>query len=290
MVKILAPTLLLSLALMNSACLNQISGHGPVNSPIVPESRVDLSPSALSFQEHLQPLLESHCSNCHGSLQAPFIAYTDEVLKNHDNVLAASIVNFKSINSSKLVQQLRLGHNCWSGDCNTDANEMYGAIEQWALAREITPQPEGFTTLAQVVPAAAASGLTTMNFDLREANSDLPIDSQMSLQIRRFDTFSYQIRSPRIISPQALRIKNINILINGVPAHTGGSFTFIDSTTSASAAPGVLLSSSSILVSVGLGLDLNPDNTPQGGPDEDDIQIHFEVLEPYAEPDEVKEF
>jgi hypothetical protein len=259
--------------------MNQVGGAGSGNVSVVGSGDDDLSVSALAFQTHLQPILENHCSNCHGSFQAPFIAYTDDVELNHDNVLAGSLVNFNNIQSSKLVQQLRLGHNCWSSDCDTDADEMADAIVEWAVARGVTPEPEGLITEAQEVPEGADLALTLMTFDLTEANPELPIGSQLTLQIRRFDSFSYQIRNPRIIAPAALRVTNMNVLINGLEAHSGGTYTLLDLLAPVTASPGFLLSSSSILVSIGLGNPLNPDNTPTGGPGEDVIQIQFEVIQ-----------
>jgi hypothetical protein len=270
---------LLFLTFSLTACMNQVGGAGSGNVSIVGDGDDELSASALAFKNHLQPLLAENCSNCHGAFQAPFIAYTDDVELNHDNVLAGSLADFNNVESSKLVSQLRLGHNCWTTSCNSDADEIAEAIVQWAIARGVEPEPEGLLTEAQEVPEAADVGLTTISFDLTEANPDLPVGSTLTLQIRRFDSFSYQIRNPRVIAPIALRLTNMNILINGISAHNGGTYTLLDVLVPITASPGLQLSASAILVSIGLGNALNPDNTPTGGPGEDEIQVQFDVLQ-----------
>jgi len=248
-----------------SACMNQVGGSGQGTN--VETLGTDLTGSALSFSETVYPLLSMHCSSCHGTFQAPFIAYTDDILTSHNNVLDGNHVNFQNVENSKIITQLRVGHNCWSTNCNNDADIMATAIRQWAADRGEEETPEGLTTDAQAVPVEAATGFTTLTFDLTDANPALPMGSVMTLQIKQFDTFSYQVKNPRVISTQAIVLANMTVLVNGVDASPGGTYSLLNLTAPITASPGFQLSPSAVLIGIEDGV---------GG---DDIQIRFETLE-----------
>jgi len=248
-----------------SACMNQVGGSGQGTNVATLGS--DLTGSALSFSETVHPLLAAHCSSCHGSFQAPFIAYTENITLSHDNIIDGNHVNFQNIENSKIITQLRVGHNCWSVNCDTDADAMAAAVQEWATARGETTPTEGITTDEEEIPAGAATGFATVTFDLTQANPDLPVGSILTIEVKQFDTFSYQVRNPRIISTQAVVVANMTILINGLDASPGGTFSLLDLTAPITASPGYQISASTVLI----GID--------GGIGTDDIQIQFQTLE-----------
>ena len=97
------------------------------------------------FATNIHPLLVAHCADCHAESapapQAPFISNAD--------VDAAYIASRDKIDldtpaNSRLVVRLRQEfHNCWSGDCQDDANEMEAAIATFANdipLTEVDPQ------------------------------------------------------------------------------------------------------------------------------------------------------
>ena len=249
-----------------SACMNQVGGSGQ-GTNVATTAGSDLTGSALSFSEHVHPLLATHCANCHGTFQAPFIAYTEDISLSHDNVLNGNHVNFQNIPSSKIISQLRVGHNCWSTNCDSDADIMTAAVERWAADRGEQVSPSGLTTDAQAVPSGASSGFVTLTFDLTRANPDLPAGSTLTLQIRQFDNFSYQVRNPRVIASQAMVVANMTLLVNGVDVAIGGTYSLLNLTAPITASPGFLLSASSVLIAI------------DGGIGADDIQVQFQTLE-----------
>jgi hypothetical protein len=91
----------------------------------------DMALSLTAFENSVYVLTRQYCINCHGQNQAPLHAVAD-VQTAHDAVLNGFKVDFNNIPNSRMVLKLRDSlHNCWSGDCNADADAMQNAIQQW---------------------------------------------------------------------------------------------------------------------------------------------------------------
>jgi hypothetical protein len=109
--------------------------EGDIEEPAKPlDVEPTLDPAEFSlavFQETLYPHLAQYCGGCHGQTVAPFFASPDPA-EAHQTVLDNQKVNFDSPERSRLVVKLRdLEHNCWSGDCEADAQVLLGAITDW---------------------------------------------------------------------------------------------------------------------------------------------------------------
>ena len=86
------------------------------------------------FGSTVHNLLVTHCSGCHietsPTPQAPFFA-TGDVSTAYDAVKAK--IDLDTPSNSRLVLRLRNEfHNCWSGDCQNDANVMEAAIQAFS--------------------------------------------------------------------------------------------------------------------------------------------------------------
>ncbi|KRT54543.1 Concanavalin A-like lectin/glucanases superfamily [endosymbiont of Ridgeia piscesae] len=93
------------------------------------------------FGATLYPLLTSHCAECHwedaATAQAPFFAGPDLAAAY---AAVAAKVDLDLPQQSRLVVRLRDEfHNCWSGDCQSDAAELRSQIE--AIAAQVVPTP-----------------------------------------------------------------------------------------------------------------------------------------------------
>lgn len=274
------------LAMFLTACMNQIGGSNANRDVEVLPDATELSSSEAVFQANVHALLAIHCENCHGVYQAPFIAYPDDVQANHDNLLSGGYVDFQNIEQSRVIQQLRVGHNCWTIDCDEDADTLAEALRLWGQARGEISTDLGIVTDAMTVPALAEDGFVTLSFDLDTAVSALPSDARITFEIRQFDDYSYQIRNLRLISSVDLSLKNIAILINDIDGRPGGTYSLIDVDVDSGLAQGLgyQLSASSILSGMGLGLPTNSNGTPQGGPGVDQISVQFEELQEITIP------
>ncbi len=98
--------------------MDPLTGTGPLTA----------SPSGLLY------LLNTHCSDCHSDTssqqQSPFFA-SDDPQVAYDAV--RSKINLNNPASSRVVQRLGSdSHNCWSNDCDSDADDMTAAISQFA--------------------------------------------------------------------------------------------------------------------------------------------------------------
>lgn len=114
----------------------------------------DTSDAPAIFTDQVYPILVSNCVECHAESastpQAPFVANAD--------VDAAYIASRDKIDldtpaNSRLVIRLRQEfHNCWSDDCQADADEMQAAIK--TFADDITPtevDPQLIISMAQLL-------------------------------------------------------------------------------------------------------------------------------------------
>lgn len=90
--------------------------------------------SVQAFSQTVYPITRARCVACHGSFQTPLHAVSD-VQQAHDAVIDSFKVNFDNIPTSRMVLKLRdESHNCWNGDCNSNATEMENAIMLWKQA------------------------------------------------------------------------------------------------------------------------------------------------------------
>ena len=130
-----------------TACADIINGYitawaesaGSISNEIVLTAPVDKTVEASrnfpadsgAFATTVYPLLTQFCSGCHAEdtelRQQPYLASSD-VNVAYDG--ARSRIRLDSPGDSRLVQRLGLEfHNCWSGNCSSDAAVMQDAIE-----------------------------------------------------------------------------------------------------------------------------------------------------------------
>ena len=99
--------------------------------------------SVETFRSTVYAITSANCTNCHNTR---FPNQADPDIQNaHDTVLNSvgnngqRIVDFASPDNSRLVSRLRADmHQCWTGDCNADANTMRDAIAEWNRLRSQT--------------------------------------------------------------------------------------------------------------------------------------------------------
>jgi hypothetical protein len=93
------------------------------------------------FASTVYPLVSQFCSRCHSpgaaNPQSPYFASADV---DEAYAAARTKINLDQPALSRLVVRLRNEfHNCWSGNCASDANAMQARIEQFAGQVPITP-------------------------------------------------------------------------------------------------------------------------------------------------------
>ena len=82
-----------------------------------------------------QPYLRQHCSDCHATdsppaqMQTPFHS---DVNVNVAYDAAKPKIDLAAPENSQLVTRLRANHNCWTNNCEDDAQEMEDAIREYA--------------------------------------------------------------------------------------------------------------------------------------------------------------
>jgi len=132
-------------AYISSWAGNSVGGSGNVvqlSAPIIkdPGDSKSFPADSSSFGTTVHPILEARCSGCHvessPTAQAPFFADSD-VDAAYDAV--KSKIDLDTPANSRLVVRLRYEfHNCWSGDCASDANTMEAAITSFANGIPLT--------------------------------------------------------------------------------------------------------------------------------------------------------
>ncbi len=98
---------------------------------ITPGSSKSFPSDSSGFGTTVHNLLVTHCSRCHDETsttpQAPFFASSDVSVAYE---AAKAKIDLDTPANSRLVVRLRNEfHNCWSGDCQNDANVMESAIQ-----------------------------------------------------------------------------------------------------------------------------------------------------------------
>ncbi|HHH35560.1 MAG TPA: LamG domain-containing protein [Gammaproteobacteria bacterium] len=116
----------------------QIQLEAPVDK--APGASKNFPADATGFGATVHPLLTAHCAGCHvessPTAQAPFFASSDV---NAAYEAAKAKIDLDTPANSRLVVRLRNEfHNCWSGDCQADANAMEAAIQAFADGVPVT--------------------------------------------------------------------------------------------------------------------------------------------------------
>jgi len=257
------------LLLLNAGCMNQIGGDGY---PAQVINAVSLTPSQKAFNDTLYPTLIAQCSECHGSTQGPLFAIPNRIESSHDALTSGTLVNFQDRPNSTVVTRVRDGHNCWSPDCNDDADALRAAITLWAQRIDPGSVSPGDLTAEVLIPADATATVcnettgSLLTFDLRAIDSRFPDPSQFQVRIRKASDTSYEICDPQIITASAIRAADVKIYINGRSVVNQSAYRSIDLTTVASptaittnlhALAGPVISPGAVLIPIrsGMGVD-----------------------------------
>ncbi len=121
------------------------------------------------FASTVHPLLTAHCAECHvnsaTNAQSPFFA---DASPETAYEAAKSKMDLDIPANSRFVARLRAEfHNCWTSDCQDDADDMLAAITAFAQQVDVTEIDQGlFTSKALTLP----DGLLASGGNRHEAN------------------------------------------------------------------------------------------------------------------------
>jgi len=164
--------------------LDQLLAGAPVSS--VSQS------SQEAFRDTVYALTRQRCVNCHDD-QRPRHASPNLALA-HDETLARPAVNLANPSASLLVTKLQQRHNCWSGNCASDAQQMLAAVQSWGAR------------------------LSGQNAGVR-----------IEVMLEDYDAFSYRLSNLRLVTSGApVYIKNIRVLVNNQYNPQHSNFTYVD--------------------------------------------------------------
>ncbi len=195
-----------------------------------------LSVSQRAFKDTLFNTLVAQCSHCHGSTQGPLFATPGRPGSSHDAVVDGGLVDFSNRRNSLLVTRVRGGHNCFTSDCDADADIILEGITQWASRIDPESVPTGELTESVVIPAAAPFVPCNddigapMTFDLREIDSSLPDPTHFRIRVRVFGDDNFEICDPEIFSAGKIHIADIKVIFNGAVILPNASWRNIDFT------------------------------------------------------------
>jgi len=269
-----------------TACSNSV--YLPVDEPApnlnATGEESTLSDSAQLFSQTLFPLLEQSCSGCHGSLQSPFFAQPKNIQSSHDIIIEGALVDFADPRSSRIVERVYLGHNCFSDNCSTDGNLLLAAIEDWkAQLGEINGGLQGIVTDPVTVPSVLDNdpemGYPIMSFDIGGITSEVPSGSKIEFRISAFTEDTYLISDIRLYSTQDIYIKNISLYINEQKVEAT-SLELVNGVTLSDIVSGNLIIEGSVFGSMGLGIA----DGQASGPGVDKIQLGFELIGDAPDP------
>ncbi len=168
-----------------SGSQNNNSGNDDTGSGSVDANAVSIQ----AFSTTVYPITRANCVNCHGSFQTPLHA-VDDVAQAHDAVLNAYKVNFDNIPSSRMAAKLRdEAHNCWSGDCSADADQMERAIADWKAQIGAVTRPDASEPEEEM-------GLETM--ESRTLNEELDPDNARDSGTLALESSSASLRAPMV--------------------------------------------------------------------------------------------
>ncbi|MGZ3660344.1 MAG: hypothetical protein ACXVCK_09625, partial [Bdellovibrionota bacterium] len=199
-----------------------------------------------------------------------------------DALVTNGKVNLTNPANSRLVQRLSQDmHNCWSS-CATNASDMQAAIAKWNSMIQAPVVTTGTgtststaTTVAPVVrvntievtipatipgPGELAANFTTLSFPLA-SNADTIVPditgATFSIDVQKFDNFSYRVRNPRITSTATpVYVSDVRISVNGVIRANDTTYSLLDQVVPMSTT-GTILSPASMvmLMDKGAGID-----------------------------------
>ncbi|MGZ6287792.1 MAG: hypothetical protein ACXWQO_06370 [Bdellovibrionota bacterium] len=257
-----------------SVAVSSITGAGAIS-------------SVAAFTATVYPIVTAHCNSCHSSTNLPFFA-TANAQNSHDALVTAGKVNLDNPALSRMVLRLSADmHNCWT-NCAANATEMQNAIASWktkitpvvtatstttatttgtstATSTAVTPAAR-LNTIELLVPATlagpgeAAANFTTLTFPLSSAADTIVPDvtaANFTIEIQKFDAFSYRIRNPKVISPNtAVYLSDIRVAVNGVIRANDTTYTLVNQLV-AMGTGGTVVSPASmvILLDKGAGVD-----------------------------------
>ncbi|PIR23516.1 MAG: hypothetical protein COV44_02360 [Deltaproteobacteria bacterium CG11_big_fil_rev_8_21_14_0_20_45_16] len=270
-----------------TACSNSV--YLPVDEPApnlnaTGEENSQLSESVQLFSQTLFPLLEQNCAGCHGSLQSPFFAQPTDIQNSHDIIVDGALVNFADPRSSRIVERVYFGHNCFSDNCATDGNLLLAAIEDWKTQLgEVSGGLQGIVTDPVTVPVNLENdpetGYPIMSFDIGGITSEVPSGSKIEFRISAFTEDTYLISDILLYSSQDIYIKNISLYINEQKGEAA-SLELVDGVILSDFVSGSLIIEGSVFGSMGLGIG---EGQPSG-PGVDKIQLGFELIGDAPDP------
>lgn len=94
------------------------------------ELRGDPAQSLAAFQQTVYTITRQYCVSCHATTQRPFHA-SNSAQTAHDDLINRYMIDFQNPQFSRIVEKLEERHNCWSGNCTNDAQQMRNAIQAW---------------------------------------------------------------------------------------------------------------------------------------------------------------
>lgn len=137
-----------------------------------------------AFTQTLYPILRDHCQTCHAKTITPFFASADAQIA-HDALINTKKVNLDDIPSSRLLARLAADkHNCWSGNCEADAEDIKAALTEWksAMAKPDKGDASGKVTkslrLVDAVRRSIGPGPGTIDLEAEAATLGQPMRTQ----------------------------------------------------------------------------------------------------------------
>jgi hypothetical protein len=242
-----------------------------------------------AFQQTVYPIVRNYCASCHSTGVQPFFASTS-VQNSHDALINNQKVDLTTPANSALVLRLSVDrHFCWS-DCLGNSVEMRNAIMSWknlvnptttpsptpapAPAPAPTPAPTPVpspavrvNTNTVLVPAntPVSAGNVAANFSVLTFPLDSTTDTitpdiaggTFTVEIQKFDDFSYRLRNPKVVSPNAnVYARDVRFAINGAIRANDVTFALVDQVVPLGTAGAVLSPSSMVmLLDKGVGVD-----------------------------------
>ena len=135
---VLRPILIVSMGLLLQAC-GSGSGAGTSENPVTVVQNVSnysgpapATADVQAFKLHLWDNLipNNRCGSCHNTDQTPRFVRDDDINLAYSE--ANTVVNLADPGASRLVTNVRGGHNCWLDNDDACANIIESYIENWA--------------------------------------------------------------------------------------------------------------------------------------------------------------
>ena len=123
----------------------------------------NLAASRASFARTAQPLLIANCAQCHSGAGQSYPYHGDSSSDiAHAQILESRVVDFTNVANSRLVTRVRNdNHNCWTDNCQADADAIQAVLELWVSEIDFSTQVE--ETVAFDRDASIAAFRTTVH-------------------------------------------------------------------------------------------------------------------------------